>query len=274
MTDRYAVIGNPIAQSKSPALQTAFATQSGQDMEYGAILAPLDGFVDVVRAFQRDGGKGINITMPFKQEAFDLADELTPRAQSAGAVNTFTFLPDGGILGDNTDGVGIVRDITGNLGCPLTGKCLLLLGAGGAMRGVLLPILAERPAQVFIANRTADKAIDLAARFRGKASDIRLSGGGLSDVGGDFDIIINGTASSMSGEVPPLPAQIWERVKLAYDMAYKSEPTAFLRLAQAQGVALTADGLGMLVEQGAESFFLWRGVRPDTAPVIEMLRKG
>lgn len=274
MTDRYAVIGNPIVQSKSPALQTAFARQSAQDMEYDAILAPLDGFVDVVRAFQREGGKGMNITMPFKQEAFDLADELTPRAQSAGAVNTFTFLPDGGILGDNTDGVGIVRDITGNLGCPLTGKRVLLLGAGGAMRGVLLPILSEQPAEVFIANRTAEKAVDLAGRFRGKARDTLLSGGGFADVGSDFDIIINGSASSMTGEVPPLPQHIWGRVTLAYDMAYKPEPTAFLRLAQAHSVPLTADGLGMLVEQGAESFYLWRGVRPATAPVIEMLRKG
>lgn len=274
MTDRYAIIGNPIAQAKSPALQTAFARQCGQDMEYGAILSTPEGFIDAVRIFQRQGGKGMNITMPFKLDAFNLADEVTARAHTACAVNTFTFLPDGGIVGDNTDGCGIVRDITQNLACSLVGKRILILGAGGAVRGALLPILEECPAEVFIANRTAFKAADLATHFGRKAPGVTVSGGGFADVEGPFDIIINGSASSMTGDVPPLSEKIWQGVELAYDMAYKAEPTAFMRQAQAHGAKRTADGLGMVVEQGAECFFLWRGCRPDTAPVMEALRKG
>lgn len=274
MTDRYAVIGNPVSHTKSPALQTAFARQCGQDMEYSAILAPLDGFVATVRAFQCSGGRGMNITVPFKLEAFDLANELTPRARSARAVNTFSFLPDGGILGDNTDGCGIVRDITRNLGYPLAGKRILILGAGGAARGALLPILNEKPAALFIANRTAAKAVALAADFDRMADGAGLAGGGFAAIEGSFDVIINATAASMTDEVPPLPAPLWQGVSLAYDMFYQAAPTAFLRHAQQQGVALTSDGLGMVVEQGAESFYLWRGVRPDTAPVIAALRKG
>ncbi|MDB5813734.1 MAG: aroE2 [Rhodocyclales bacterium] len=272
MTDRYAIIGNPIAQAKSPALQTAFAQQCKQDMEYGAILGPLNGFVESVRQFQRLGGKGMNITMPFKLEAFELADELTPRGRAAGALNMFTFRADGTILGDNTDGFGIVRDITHNLGYSLTGKRLLILGAGGAVRGALVPILDEKPSGIFIANRTAASAIELAQHFREHAGSINLAGGGFDDIAGGFDVVINGSASSMTGEVPPMPDEVWSTNSLAYDMAYKKEPTAFVLAAREAGVELTADGLGMVVEQGAECFFLWHGIRPDTAPVIAALR--
>ncbi|HTN91962.1 MAG TPA: shikimate dehydrogenase [Sorangium sp.] len=272
MTDRYAIIGNPIAQAKSPALQTAFAKQCHQDMVYGAILGELDGFVAGVRAFQESGGKGMNITMPFKLEAFAMADELTPRGRAAGAINMFTFRADGTILGDNTDGFGILRDITHNLGRALEGARVLLLGAGGAVRGTLLPLFDERPAEIFIANRTASKAVELAAEFGAQAGAVTLAGGGFVDIAGRFDVIINGSASSMTNDVPPLPAGVWDRGSLAYDMAYKKEPTAFVQAARAAGVGQTADGLGMVVEQGAESFTLWRGIRPDTAPVIAALR--
>lgn len=272
MTDRYAVIGNPVAHTKSPMLQMAFARQCHQDIDYGMVLGPLDGFVDAVRQFQRAGGKGMNITVPFKLEAFALADERTPRAQAAGAVNMFTFRDDGTILADNTDGVGIVRDITQNMGCRFAGQRVLLLGAGGAVRGALLPMLGERPAEIFIANRTADKAAALARQFAAQAGATQLVGGGFADIDGRFDIIINGTASSLTGEVPPLPASAWGADALAYDMYYAKEPTPFMRAAQAAGVQRTSDGLGMVIEQGAECFFLWRGVRPDTAPVIAALR--
>lgn len=274
MTDRYAIIGNPIAQAKSPALQTAFARQCGQDMEYGAILAEADEFVAKVREFQASGGLGMNITMPFKLDAFRLADELSERARVAGAVNTFVFREDGTIFGDNTDGFGIVRDITHNLGRPLRGARVLVLGAGGAVRGSLLPIFREAPVEVFIANRTAAKAAELAREFAGLAGSAKLAGGGFDGISGRFDVIINGSASSMTDEVPPLPAGVWDAGTLAYDMAYRKEATAFVRAARAGGAGLAADGLGMVVEQGAECFRLWRGMRPDTAPVIKALREG
>lgn len=272
MTDHYAVIGNPVAHTKSPALQMAFARQCQQDMDYGMILGPLNAFAETVRQFQRDGGKGLNITVPFKLEAFAMADELTPRAKAAGAVNMFTFREDGSILGDNTDGIGIIRDITDNLACSLAGKRVLLLGAGGAVRGTLLPLLAEKPAEVFIANRTESKAIDLARNFKDLAGQTSLSGGCFAAVTRPFDVIINGTASSLSDEVPPLPAQVWSAAALAYDMFYQKEPTAFMRAARDAGVGRVSDGLGMVVEQGAECFTLWRGMRPETAPVIAALR--
>ncbi|MFA9438938.1 shikimate dehydrogenase [Uliginosibacterium sp. sgz301328] len=272
MTDRYAVIGNPIAQSKSPLLQMAFARQTGQDMSYISLLGPLDGFVPTVREFQRAGGRGMNVTMPFKLEAFALADELTPRARAAGAVNTLVFRADGSVLGDNTDGIGIVRDISINLARPLEGARVLIVGAGGAVRGTLLPVLAAKPRQVFIANRTAARAAELAAAFADDADGVQLEGGAFDEARGHFDIIINGSASSMSDDLPPLLPEVWDASTLAYDMAYKSEPTPFMRHARECGVRECSDGLGMLVEQGAESFFLWRGVRPDTAPVIAALR--
>lgn len=272
MTDRYAIIGNPVAQAKSPALQTAFAKQFGENMEYGAILGEPGQFAEAVRAFQQSGGLGMNITMPFKLDAFELADELTPRGRAAGAINMYTLRADGTILGDNTDGFGIMRDITHNLGRSLTGARVLLLGAGGAVRGTLLPLFDEQPAEIFIANRTASKAVDLAREFAPQAGGIRLAGGGFADIAGRFDVVINGSASSMNDEVPPLPAGVWDKDSLAYDMAYRKEPTAFVRAARAAGLSQASDGLGMVVEQGAECFYLWRGKRPDTAPVIAALR--
>jgi len=272
MTDRYAIIGNPIAQAKSPALQMAFAKANGQDMDYGAILGEPGKFEEAIRKFQAEGGKGMNITMPFKLDAFELADELTPRGRAAGAINMYTLRADGTILGDNTDGFGIMRDITHNLGCAIRGARVLLLGAGGAVRGTLLPLFAEAPAEVFIANRTASKAVELAQQFAADAGSIKLAGGGFADIAGDFDIIINGSASSMTGDVPPLAPAVWAAARLAYDMAYKKEPTSFMLAAREAGVKQTSDGLGMVVEQGAECFFLWRGIRPDTAPVIAALR--
>ncbi|MEC5385396.1 shikimate dehydrogenase [Uliginosibacterium sp. H3] len=272
MTDRYAIIGNPIAQAKSPALQMAFAKANGQDMEYGAILGEPGQFAEAIRKFQAEGGKGMNITMPFKLDAFEFADELTPRGRAAGAINMFTLRADGTVLGDNTDGFGIVRDITHNLGCQIRGRRVLLLGAGGAVRGTLLPLFAEAPAEVFIANRTASKAAELAQEFGKEAGATKLSGGGFADIPGGYDIIINGSASSMTNDVPPLSPDVWKAAALAYDMAYKKDPTAFVLAAKEAGVKQTADGLGMVVEQGAECFFLWRGIRPDTAPVIAALR--
>ena len=267
MTDRYAVFGNPIAHSKSPLIHAEFARQTGQDMAYEAILAPLDGFPAAVRAFHAAGGRGANVTVPFKEQAFALAGRHTARAEAAGAVNTLRFEA-GEVLGDNTDGVGLVADLIRNLGIDLAGKRILLLGAGGAARGVILPLLGELPADLFIANRTADRAVALARRFAA-AGPVR--GGGFDALPGrQFDLVINATAASLAGELPPLPADVFAVGALAYDMLYGRE-TPFMSFARAHG-ARVADGLGMLVEQAAEAFLLWRGVRPDTAPVVALLR--
>ncbi len=268
--DRYAVMGNPIAHSKSPLIHAAFARQTGQRMVYEAIQVDEGGFPQAVGNFQASGGKGLNITVPFKREAWELADERSGRAEAAGAVNTYLFRPDGGIYGDNTDGVGLVRDLGGNHGAVICGRRLLVLGAGGAVRGVLGPLLAERPAVLVIANRTVHRAEALAAAFAGEGP---VTGCGFDDLAGErFDLVINGTAASLRGEALPLPPDILAPGAWCYDMMYGSEPTPFLRWAAAQGAAHCLDGLGMLVEQAAESFFLWRGVRPETAPVIAMLR--
>jgi shikimate dehydrogenase len=275
MIDRYAVIGNPVAHSKSPVLQTAFARQCGHVIDYAKIAAPLDGFTETVRRFRDNGGKGVNITIPFKIQAFALADELTPRAVTAGAVNTFSFREDASILGDNTDGVGLVRDIVRNQNFPIRGKRVLLLGAGGAVRGVLGALLDEKPASIFIANRTPSKAVSLAEEFEKStpsADGAIVVGGGFSEAKGNFDMVINATASSIAGETPPIPEVCWQGVAFAYDLFYQKGATPFLRAARAAGVKQTADGLGMVVEQGAECFFLWRGVRPDTTPVIATLQ--
>lgn len=267
MTDRYAVFGHPIAHSKSPVIHAAFARQSGQDMDYTAILAPLDGFREAILAFRATGGKGCNITVPFKEQAFELAQERTARAEAAEAVNTLKFLDDL-ILGDNTDGVGLVADLTRNQGLDLGGKRILLMGAGGAARGVILPLLEQRPAELFIVNRTADKAEALARRFDLAGT---VSGGGYGQLAGRrFDGVVNATAAGLAGELPPLPGDILAPGAWAYDMMYGRE-TPFMAFARARG-ARVVDGLGMLVEQGAEAFLWWRGVRPDTAPVIQMLR--
>ncbi len=274
MSDRYAVIGNPVAHSKSPQIHAAFARQTGQDVEYSRLLAPVDGFRAAVAEFRAGGGRGLNVTLPFKLEAFDLADEVSQRAKDARAANFLSF--DGPrIRADNTDGAGLVADLTVNLGLAPGAKRVLLLGAGGAAQGVLFPLLAQQPAILAIANRTVDKALRLAesVRHQPDAAHTVVSGLGYGDLAGHhFDLVINATSSSLRGEVPPLPAGIFAPGALAYDMMYGKEPTPFLIFAQAQGAARTADGLGMLVEQAAESFFLWRGVRPQTAPVIELLR--
>lgn len=269
MTDRYCVFGNPIAHSKSPAIHARFAAIAAQDMSYEALLAPLDGFAVTVREFVAAGGRGANVTVPFKEEAFRLCGKRSVRAERAGAVNTLVF--DGAeIFGDNTDGAGLVSDITGNLGIGLRGKRVLLLGAGGAARGVVEPLLAQQPASLFIANRSADKALALAASF----SDIvAVDAGNLAKiVGNSFDVVINATSASLSGETLPLPDGIFAPGSLAYDMMYGKGEMPFMRQARAQGASQCADGLGMLVEQAAEAFALWRGVRPETATVLGDLR--
>jgi len=274
MTDRYAVFGNPIGHSKSPAIHARFAAQTGQDLMYTAILAPLDAFTATVDTFRKSGGRGANVTVPFKEEAFRLAHRLTPRAERAGAVNTLAFGPDG-ILGDNTDGAGLVRDIEANQGFALAGRRLLLLGAGGAARGVIAPLLAAGPASLFIANRNAGKAAALAGEFADLGP---VAGGGFADLasadlaGRGFDAVINATSASLSGEALPLPDGIFTPGSLAYDMMYGRGETPFLTLARAQGAGQLADGLGMLVEQAAEAFAVWRGAHPETAPVLAALR--
>jgi shikimate dehydrogenase len=266
--DRYAVIGHPIAHSKSPEIHARFAVQTNQQMIYERLLAPLDGFAATVGKFVKQGGLGANITVPFKLEAYVLATVLTERAQAAGAVNTLKF--DGTvILGDNTDGVGLVTDIVRNAGVPLCDKKILLLGAGGAARGVVLPLLCEQPAELVIANRTASKAIELVHHFASRYDNIRA--GDFADLDEPFDIVINATSASLDSALPPISSAVFRSGTLAYDMMYGTEPTVFMRFA-AQCHAIPRDGLGMLVEQAAESFFVWRGVRPDTASVFAELR--
>jgi shikimate dehydrogenase len=262
VTDKYAVIGNPVAHSKSPEIHAAFAKQTGQDMSYERVLAPLDGFADTVKRLESEGYSGCNITVPFKFEAYGLASNLTARAKSAQAVNTLRFA-DG--VGDNTDGVGLVKDITRNLGIPLVGKQVLLMGAGGAAAGVVLPLL-EAGALLSIANRTLSKAEQLAA---GRMQTVKANIYSAFEKD-KFDVVINATSSGLSDELPPLYAGNFVHGALAYDMMYGRE-TPFMKFAQANG-AQVADGLGMLVEQAAAAFFIWRGVRPDTAPVIAQLR--
>ena len=269
MTDRYCVFGNPIAHSKSPAIHTLFAASSEQHLTYEALLAPLDGFANTVRDFVVAGGRGANVTIPFKEEAFRLCDRLSQRAERAGAVNTLVF-EGNEIFGDNTDGAGLVRDITENLGFSLTGKRILLLGAGGAARGVILPLLAADPASLFIANRSAEKAEVLATLFAGS---VAVDGGNVAKIAGkSFDLVINATSASLSGETLPLPAGVFASGSLAYDMMYGKGDTVFMAQARQLGAAQCADGLGMLVEQAAEAFALWRGVRPETQPVLASLR--
>lgn len=269
MTDRYAVFGHPIAHSKSPEIHAQFARQTGQNLTYEAILAPLDGFAGSLTGFRTAGGKGANITVPFKEQAYALCDRLTPRAELAGAVNTVLFRDDA-IIGDNTDGAGLVRDLMHNHQFALAHKRILLLGAGGAARGVIGPILEQTPASLTIANRTASRAHALAAHFS-QPSLPPLTGCDLEAIEAPFDLIINATAASLGGERPPVSSRIFQPASLAYDMMYGPSLTPFLQWAQQQGAA-TADGLGMLVEQAAEAFYFWRGVRPLTAPVMAQLR--
>lgn len=267
MTDRYAVVGNPVAHSRSPAIHAEFARATGQDIAYTRLLAPLDGFAQTVETFRAGGGKGLNVTLPFKVDAFRLATARTGRARSAQAVNTLRF--DGEqVLGDNTDGAGLVRDILGNLAFPLAGKRVLLVGAGGAASGVIQALLDASIATLVLANRTVERARDLARRFGGAVEPCGL------DALGDarFDAIVNATSASLSGEAPRLAPGVFASGSLAYDMMYGRGESPFLAAARAAGAARLADGLGMLVEQAAESFEVWRGVRPETAPVLAMLR--
>jgi shikimate dehydrogenase len=265
--DRYVVIGNPVAHSKSPDIHAHFATQTGQNLTYDRLLVPLGGFADAVRDLMRQHVKGANVTVPFKLDAYAAAGALTARAQAAGAVNTLKF-EDGAIVGDNTDGIGLVTDIVRNAGVPMQGKRILLLGAGGAARGVILPILNQDPAQLVIANRTVSKAVDLVRQF-GECGVAEASS--FEALQQPFDVIINATSASLSADLPPVPPMIFSSGTFAYDMMYGKEPTVFMRFARQHG-ATVRDGLGMLVEQAAESFFVWRGVRPDTAQVYSMLR--
>lgn len=268
MKDQYAVIGNPISHSKSPQIHTMFAQETSQALEYTARLAELGGFVESVKSFfQYENGKGLNVTVPFKEQAFALCDELSDYAALAGAVNTLSYR-DGKIYGANTDGIGIVRDITQNHNFALADKKILILGAGGAVKGVLKPILDEKPAVIFIANRTAAKATTLADEY-GK----QVQGGGFADIPEQgFDIIINGTAASLQGNLPPIPDECATGLACCYDMMYSKEGTPFTKWAKQHDVTLILDGLGMLVEQAAESFFIWRGVRPMTETILAHMR--
>jgi shikimate dehydrogenase len=267
--ERYAVMGNPISHSKSPMIHTMFAQQTHQSIEYTAIQVDLGGFEQAVGNFMASGGKGLNITVPFKEEAWALATARSERAERAGAVNTLKFI-DEKIVGDNTDGIGLVNDLTVNHQYQLKGKRILLLGAGGAARGVVAPLSEQAPAEIIIGNRTPDRAVALAERF----SDMgKISGCGFTALEEQqFDIVINATAASLQGEVPPLPNDLLNDNAFCYDMMYGAQPTAFMNWATNHGAAKISDGLGMLVEQAAESFYIWRNVRPDTQPVIHNIR--
>lgn len=265
--DRYVVIGNPVAHSRSPEIHARFARQTGEALQYERLEAPRDGFGAAAHAFFLGGGRGANVTLPFKADAFAFASQLTPRARLAGAVNTLAARDDG-ILGDNTDGAGLVADLKGNLGLALAGARVLLVGAGGAAHGVVAPLLVERPARLVIANRTSARARELAARFSALGP---VEGTGLESVRGPFDLVVNATSSSTHGESLALPEGVLAPGVVAYDMAYGPSAEPFLARARAAGAAAN-DGLGMLVEQAAESFLLWRGKRPATAPVIAALR--
>jgi len=270
MTDQYAVYGNPINHSKSPTIHRKFAEQTGQDLHYAKQLVAEDEFVKTAQAFFAQGGKGLNVTVPFKIEAFQFAQQLTARAQRAGAVNTLAVQANGTILGDNTDGIGMVHDMH-NLGWELAGKRILILGAGGAVRGILQPVLAEQPAQVVIANRTVSKAEELAIHFH-DLGDIQARS--FEQLAGErFDMVVNGTSASLNGDLPPLLDGLLNPNACCYDLMYGAEPTVFLKWAEQQHAAKMADGLGMLVGQAAEAFYLWRQIRPEVVPVIMSLRR-
>ncbi len=268
MTDRYAVIGNPINQSKSPLIHARYAQACAQDMTYSTLEAPLGGFAGAVDAFRAAGGRGLNVTAPFKIDACAYATHLSERARLAGAVNALKFDGDA-VWAENFDGVGLVRDVTHNQGVALRGQRVLLLGAGGAARGALLPLLREQPKQLTLVNRTLGKALTLAADVAAVAP---VRAGGYNDlVGQSFDLVINATSASLRGELPPVPASVFAPGSLAYELAYGKGLTPFLRLAHSAGVKRLADGVGMLAEQAAEAFLWWRGVRPDARPVIAQL---
>ena len=295
MTDRYAVFGNPVAHSRSPAIHAEFAQATGEDIVYERILAPLDGFAAAVQAFRASGGRGANVTLPFKREAWQLVSQaggqqsgqpsgqpssqpsgqligkLSARAEAAEAVNTLSFEPDG-LSGDNTDGVGLVRDIEIHLGQPLAGARVLMIGAGGAAAGVMLPLIDSGVRRLHLANRTAARALAMAQRFAVKGagdpgSADRVCASGLDAIEGEFDIVINATSASLGAAAPTIGHARFAPAALAYDMMYSAEPSAFLCAARARGARI-ADGIGMLIEQAAESFLIWRGVRPQTAAMV------
>ncbi len=272
MTDRYAVIGNPIVQSKSPLIHSSFAQVTGQDIDYGKLLGPLGEFAATVDAFRASGGRGMNVTAPFKLDAFAYATDLAPSAKMAGAVNAMKF-EGGKVHAENFDGVGLVRDLVHNLDCPLQGRRVLILGAGGATRGALLPLLAEQPAELVIVNRTVAKAHELAALAQQhQTGQVPVQGLGYADLQEQsFDVVLNASSTSLTAELPPLSASVFGPGCLAYDLTYGKGLTPFLQLAQQAGVTQLADGVGMLAEQAAEAFAWWRGVRPDTAAVIAKL---
>jgi shikimate dehydrogenase len=277
LSARYAVLGNPVAHSRSPFIHAAFARQTGQAVEYGRVLCPLDGFVGAVRAFASSGASGCNVTMPFKLAARRLAGQASERAVLAGAANTLRFdagADPSGWLADNTDGVGLLRDIEHNAGLALAGLRVLLIGAGGAGAGVLGPLLQARPARVRVLNRTGGKAQALVERHTALAqqSGVALSSGDLTRPDGVFDVVINASASSLQGQAAPVSADVLAPGALAIDLMYGPEAEPFLAWATHAG-AVARDGLGMLVEQAAEAFCIWRGVRPDTAPVLAALRQ-
>ena len=268
VVDRYAVIGNPIRHSKSPTIHRSFARDAGIELEYEVIECPLDAFVDAVAAFREQGGRGVNVTAPFKLKALELADQVSGRVRVAGSVNTLKF-EDADVLADNFDGIGLVTDLQANLGYRITGRRLLVLGAGGAARGILEPLVEERPAELVVANRAPERA---RKAIESLASQDRVRGGPYDEIGADaFDLVINATSASMHGERPPLPSTAFRPGGLAYDLAYGRGLTPFLEAAREAGAARIVDGVGMLVEQAAESFAWWRGIRPPTRAMIAEL---
>ncbi|MFM0400426.1 shikimate dehydrogenase [Paraburkholderia aspalathi] len=272
MTDQYAVIGNPIGHTKSPLIHGLFAQETRQDMSYTAIEGPVepqDAFAATVHAFVAAGGKGMNVTAPFKLKAFAIADERSERAALAGAANALSF-KDGRIVAENFDGVGLVRDIEVNLSLPMAGKRVLVLGAGGAVRGALLPFIAARPAELVVANRDIAKVKALVEQVASSGPLATCGYGDLEGMG-QFDLVVNATSASLTGELPPVPPSVFSPTSVAYELAYGKRLTPFLRLARNAGVASVADGVGMLVEQAAEAFAWWRGVRPQTHAVIDRL---
>jgi len=271
---RFAVAGNPIAHSLSPKIHAAFASQYNSAIHYSAELVAQDLFEDWVSQFFQEGGRGLNVTLPFKIRAFELADQASDRARAAGAANFLTVSDDGRLLADNTDGKGLIADIVTNAGWPVADARVLLLGAGGAVKGVIAALLAEGPRSIFIANRTADRSAALAAQWSGEQCSV--VGGAYAEIPeGPWDRVINGTSTGLSGEMLPLPESLTlARDGVCYDMAYGAQPTSFMRWAQEHGASQVRDGLGMLVEQAAESFYLWTGNAPRTDTVITALREG
>lgn len=268
--DHYAVIGNPIAHSKSPQIHSAFAQQEGVVIDYQRILSSEEDFIVTVNKFKQHNGSGINVTVPFKVRAYQQCSELNEYAKAAKAVNTISFAADGSWIGANTDGIGLLRDLKSNLSVAIENKRVLVLGAGGATRGILLPLLQERPECILLANRTFEKAEQLTKEF---TNNELLTSCRFEELGNtSFDIIINATSASLANEVPPISEATLNQETLCYDLAYSDTGTAFLTWAQSHSVKLRSDGLGMLIEQAAESYFIWRGFRPDTTSVIKLLR--